>query len=409
MLIRYLLFVLCIAYSMSSASQAAANVKKALEHHKNGNFDKALIFYHRALPHVNNELAVTLNNNAGAIYTQLGQYELAKERFEASVAADPSNAKAHFNLAVTLSARLGQHEEALISCRRAIECDPMMHTAYHMLGNILQDLGRNVEAEEYFIRAEHIAQGKRPSAEQGRHLWASLPFWHSEVGSVKDVVVDGTAYTMKCLSMRPLLFEVPTLLSPDECNHIVERATPSLARSHVMGSADDVYRTSENTWLTADAQLQALQRRIAALIGLPELYIRHKSEDLQVVSYTTGGTFKVHHDSAAFHPRLVTILVYLNDVEDGGETWFPGSNKSTVEEAISDAQQYMQECSAEKHLIPPGVKVVPSLGKGIIFINHAPSGELDPAAVHAGLPVIGNKWIANYWIKSDFTFLQQFL
>ena len=61
---------------------------------------------------------------------------------------------------------------------------------------------------------------------------------------------------------------------------------------------------------------------MAALTGLPRRFVRAHSEELQVVRYGRGGRFKAHHDSSAFHPRLLTALFYLNDVvldaADGG-------------------------------------------------------------------------------------------
>ena len=78
----------------------------------------------------------------------------------------------------------------------------------------------------------------------------------------------------------------------------------------------------------------------------------------------------------------------------------------------------------------PGLIVTPKRGDAIIFFNHLLSGELDPLAVHAGLPVLApdshslhnrqgedpnqhqepgtvkegeaahvQKWIANYWVE----------
>ena len=70
-----------------------------------------------------------------------------------------------------------------------------------------------------------------------------------------------------------------------------------------------------------------------------------------------------------------------------------------------------------------GLFVTPQKGKILIFFNHLPSGEIDPLAIHAGLPVghnyfkddniapkdsamnenteSGEKWIANYWFQFD--------
>jgi hypothetical protein len=65
--------------------------------------------------------------------------------------------------------------------------------------------------------------------------------------------------------------------------------------------------------------------------------------------------------------------------------------------------------------------VRPVRGDAIIFFEHLPSGAIDPAAVHAGLPMRDSstatpggvrvktqnieKWIANYWVEQDFKIL----
>ena len=67
-------------------------------------------------------------------------------------------------------------------------------------------------------------------------------------------------------------------------------------------------------------------------IEIPFLYSCFSyKKDLQVVHYTEGGQFKVHHDSSSFHPRLLTSLFYLNSPSisnGGGETWFPFAKSS---------------------------------------------------------------------------------
>ena len=174
------------------------------------------------------------------------------------------------------------------------------------------------------------------------------------------------------------------------------------------------------------------------------------AEELQVIRYEAGGQFKAHHDSSSFHPRVFTLLVYLNDFEGsgqgttGGGTWFPfsadGGNDGaveinrdedlTVEQANSAALFFFESCknnseaaalrgdvagdgagakfegTLEHSLLARGLVTAPVAGSAILFFNHLPSGELDVHAVHAGLPVAAlpgedrvgvQKWAANYW------------
>lgn len=56
-------------------------------------------------------------------------------------------------------------------------------------------------------------------------------------------------------------------------------------------------------------------------------------EDPQLLYYGTGeGHYGAHVDSSKAAPRIFSCLVYLNDVEEGGETYFPNFNISVKPE-----------------------------------------------------------------------------
>jgi hypothetical protein len=141
----------------------------------------------------------------------------------------------------------------------------------------------------------------------------------------------------------------------------------------------------------------------------------------------------------------VTVLLYLNtpgdaegSAEGGGETWFPFASSGddseelltqakTVEDCVREALRVhtAQLAAAQTTSTLPGIKVAPTQGKAVIFLNHLRSGAIDPLAVHAGLPlaarsqgerrvdggatVDAEKWVANYWIEFDPTALSGYL
>ena len=54
----------------------------------------------------------------------------------------------------------------------------------------------------------------------------------------------------------------------------------------------------------------------------------HLQEDTQILRYAVGQYYKVHGDNLVDDTagaRVATILIYLNDAEEGGETAFPDS------------------------------------------------------------------------------------
>jgi tetratricopeptide (TPR) repeat protein len=461
--------------SADSRQQLSQTIQKALEVHKAGELDQAVTLYESVLSNsvVTGNLAGSLHNNVAAIYMNKGDYESAKSHFIRAIDSDSSNPQSHFNLAVILTTKFDQHSKALRYCRAALKLDPKMYKAMHLMGNILQNLGQDAEAESYFVMAEHAAQeqqgGGQPATStssgtvgttgklEPKYNWNHFPIMQSKMGSkytVSDPLGSQGNITMECVSERPLVFRVSGLMSSEECSRIKERASPQLQKSFVMGKQnrakasvdaygesssvtdenqvegeggveDEPYRSSFNAWLPADDVATVLQKRFAAITGFPIQLFQQRSEELQVVKYESGGQFKVHQDSSGFHKRFLTALLYLNDVDEGcgGETWFPFSGEYrefdlSVEEAISTALESRSregKAGDNEGAWGLGIKIAPKMGDAVVFFNHLTSGELDPAAVHAGLPVqrsidevegkITEKWIANYWVDLDFDVL----
>lgn len=179
------------------------------------------------------------------------------------------------------------------------------------------------------------------------------------------------------------------LLSPEECRRLVELATGRLQRSQVVDRASGEaqssgLRTSEGAHfaLGENPVVDCLERRIAALTGVP---IDH-GEPLQVLHYLPGGEYRPHHDyfpaaepGSAAHlrcggQRIATVVVYLADVEEGGETVFPSLRLS----------------------------IRPRVGSAAYFEYCDRHGEVDPRCLHAGAPVRrGEKWIATKWLRQS--------
>ena len=182
------------------------------------------------------------------------------------------------------------------------------------------------------------------------------------------------------------VLELPQFLTYEECDNIIELSKDNLFPSKIYDESSDLLadtkRVSEQAWLDdSDPFIKRLSDKIKNYTNTPNNF----QEKLQVVKYSTGGFFKPHYDACEGGsefckrmdgengPRYLTVLIYLNDDYEGGETVFPLINKS----------------------------IVPRKGKAVIFQNvDKKNGYIITQSVHGGEPVTkGSKWIANKWIR----------
>ncbi|KAK3741147.1 hypothetical protein QZH41_011821 [Actinostola sp. cb2023] len=193
-------------------------------------------------------------------------------------------------------------------------------------------------------------------------------------------------------------------------------------------------RFSEQAWLPqntkSDPKLRKLHERVIKLTKLPRKIIQG-GEALQVVRYGPDGHYHVHYDSMPFPDeytamlpcchhniqkpngcrlcRFITILYYLNDVEEGGETAFMVADNDTFKHEVlrrpnvsnpDDGFNLSVNCHRAN------IVVAPKKGHAIMWYNHLIDhsgwlGALDEYSLHGGCDVIkGEKWIANNWLTA---------
>lgn len=104
-----------------------------------------------------------------------------------------------------------------------------------------------------------------------------------------------------------------------------------------------------------------------------------------MLNYKPGTEYKPHFDyfpatqeGNASNPekkgqRVSTLIIYLNDVEEGGATVFPSI----------------------------GLSVIPKRGSAVYFEYYNSLGQVNPLTLHAGAPVIkGEKWAVTQWMRN---------
>jgi prolyl 4-hydroxylase len=234
-------------------------------------------------------------------------------------------------------------------------------------------LGAGVGGPADWPRAVHLLRGL---AESGRRSAAELAL--VEAMALRP---DGSPVSVRAperLCERPDIVRFRGLFTPDECRYLIEAAGPMLAPAVVIDPATgrqrpDPLRTADSIGFTPPLEtlaVQALNRRIAAASGTGF----DQGEPLQVLRYRPGGEYRPHFDAIPGfdNQRAATMLVWLNDGFEGGETEFPQA----------------------------GLTLKGCVGDAILFRNVGGDGRPDPASAHAGLPVkAGEKWLASRWIR----------
>ncbi|EED94032.1 hypothetical protein THAPSDRAFT_261963 [Thalassiosira pseudonana CCMP1335] len=163
-----------------------------------------------------------------------------------------------------------------------------------------------------------------------------------------------------------------------------------LLDSNVIGGSGEkekvisTHRTSSNAWCRKECEnltgVKGVSKRIEEMTGIPQ----NNYESFQILQYKPGEYYKSHHDSSDANKdkvtghRVLTFFLYLNDVEEGGETHFTKLN----------------------------ISVKPKRGRALVWpsvLNEDPNST-DNRMYHEAKSVEkGIKYAANHWIHQyDF-------
>ena len=184
------------------------------------------------------------------------------------------------------------------------------------------------------------------------------------------------------------LYQYDNFLSSKECENLRKIIDENLRRSTVSDTDDTCHVSNYRTSSTADLHYFEdpfyldIDRKLADLLELQPFL----GEVMQGQKYLPGEFYKEHYD---FFPPLAikesktycewmgqrtwTTMIYLNDVKEGGETYF-------------------------KHL---KLKVKPKEGMLLAWNNLYRNGFPNYKTMHEALPPIqGNKYVITKWWRS---------
>jgi len=197
---------------------------------------------------------------------------------------------------------------------------------------------------------------------------------------------------------KPRAFLYRNFMTEEECDHLISISRGGLSKSGVVdaetgGSLLSDIRTSSGAFVGRgqDEVVRRIEERIALWSHIP---VTH-GEAIQVLRYENGQEYRAHfdyffHKQGMANNRVATALLYLSDVEEGGETVFPNAPALGEREAL---QANWSACARQ------GVAVKPQKGSALLFWSMKVGGELDGGSSHAGCPVLkGVKWTATKWM-----------
>ena len=128
-----------------------------------------------------NEEASAVNTEMGLGYLQQNNYELANEKLLKALRQNPESVKANYVYAV-LQDKLEQKELAELHYKKATELDPKNSDAANNFGIFLCRNGRELESEEYFLKALKDPLYKTPEYAYRNAGFCMLKVNQTEVG-----------------------------------------------------------------------------------------------------------------------------------------------------------------------------------------------------------------------------------
>ena len=197
---------------------------------------------------------------------------------------------------------------------------------------------------------------------------------------VQHLDADPTVFRIESPSVQAYYRE--DFLDAARCQTLIQLIDANRRPSTTLANkGDPTFRTSEscdmNRW---SSQVEPIDNAIADLLGIT----RENGETMQGQRYAPGQQFRAHHDyfhagqgyydevTKAGGQRTWTAMIYLNDVTEGGATWFPQA----------------------------GFRVEPRRGLLLAWNNMNADGTVNVDTIHEGMAVAkGTKYIVTKWFR----------
>jgi prolyl 4-hydroxylase len=204
----------------------------------------------------------------------------------------------------------------------------------------------------------------------------------AQLGASVAARLDADPRAVKLPSGYADAWKLPGYLDGATCKRLIAMIEANRRPSTLYSDEGDAsFRTSESCDMVREAPgIRAIDEALAHLLGLDLAW----GETMQGQRYAPGQYFNAHHDyfhegesywpamKAAGGQRVWTAMIFLNDVEEGGATWFPQA----------------------------GVRVAPKRGTLLAWNNMTADGSPNTMTLHEGTAVSeGIKYIITKWFR----------
>jgi len=215
--------------------------------------------------------------------------------------------------------------------------------------------------------------------------------WSTHYSTFEEWMEKGKEWVGDLDHEKPWVLTLDNFITDEEADFLVDQGHKlGFEQSTKVGELDDYDvesehkgvvdegRTSRNTFCDDACYDHPITKRImekmSLLTGLPKA----NSESLQLLKYEVGEHYEEHHDTVAHWSeiycgnRILTIFLYLNDPEEGGET----------------------------RLTTLNIDVKPTKGMALLWpsVRNDDTSALDDWGWHQAMPVKkGRKYGANAW------------
>jgi len=279
---------------------------------------------------------------------------------------------------------------------------------------LLQDLSRALATipnkRNVSMRAYKEAESKALLS-RTPDFFDRLEEWHrNELKLHGGISIQNIASTGTHSSTR--LWRVQNILTVDECAEIIDWADGMTRQSNVSFLSSQEaksVRTSRTAFVSKEIMMThhvfiSLRTKLSKIIQLPLLIHNVKKLEIQVVRYTKGQRFEVHHDAGPLYPRLFSMFIYLNSVSlgVGGETCFPRLKKLKIKKTKNQKEEETirsGQCKYSKE-DEPGICVQPVVGQSLLWYNLLEDGNVNSEMVHEACPLHEQeKWGLNVWFE----------